>query len=649
MPRSRPGPRARSKAVANSRSSSAAGTSKRWSASLAILVVAAFAIKLIVMLQLQDHPLLQPDAGLDSTTYVQLARRVLNGDLSLGPGLYYVSPLYIYFLSAALAIADSFSWVRTLQIGLGALAVGCVFVTTEAWFSRRAAWIAAALVTLTGVITFYEVLVLQASLDVFLTAAGLMALTFALRRGGQAWPIAAGVLFALEGLNRPNALVAIVALIVAFAIARKPKPAVWLLAGLVAGLAPVVLRNAVVSHQFALASSQGGLNFYIGNHAGATGQYVAVPGVRADIEGQSEDTRRIAEQAVGHPLSDAGVSSYFSGLAWRWIRDEPRAAVRLFVRKLALVFNAQFQWLDFSYPYYAHDVGSWLGALFVGPWLLVPLGLVGLAIPFWSEKPGYAAWAVFVPAYAVGVAVFFVAERYRMPMFVPLAIGAGAAIDSAATALSERRLRSLVAPGVAVILLATAANWPFKLDDGRFAERLRLAKVLMNKGDFHSAVDELTKAHDIDPQQTTAEFVLGIALVSDGRPGEGISHMQHAIAAGVPINGARYTLVRAIQASGDSARAAALLRTYQPEPGDDGESCVQVAILALSVDAVDVADTFARTAIERGNSSARAFGTLAYCEARLGRLNEARSLVERTLQIDPTYDVSATRAIIGGK
>jgi Flp pilus assembly protein TadD len=171
----------------------------------------------------------------------------------------------------------------------------------------------------------------------------------------------------------------------------------------------------------------------------------------------------------------------------------------------------------------------------------------------------------------------------------------------------------------------------------------------MNKGDFHSAVDELTKAHDIDPQQTTAEFVLGIALVSDGRPGEGISHMQHAIAAGVPINGARYTLVRAIQASGDSARAAALLRTYQPEPGDDGESCVQVAILALSVDAVDVADTFARTAIERGNSSARAFGTLAYCEARLGRLNEARSLVERTLQVDPTYDVSATRAIIGGK
>ncbi len=648
MPRSRSGPRARSK-PASSRTSAAA-PSKRWnSAPLALLVIAAFAIKLIVMLQLQDHPLLQPDAGLDTTTYVQLARRVLGGDLSLGPGLYFVSPLYIYFLSAALFVADSFVWVRTLQIVLGALAVGCVFVTTEAWCSRRAAWIASALVALTGVITFYEVLLLQAALDVFLTAAGLMALTFALQRGGRGWPIAAGVLFALEGLNRPNALVAIAAVLVALAIVRRPKPAVWILAGLAAGLAPVVLRNAVVSHQFALVSSQGGLNFYIGNHAGATGQYLAVPGIRADIEGQSEDTRRVAEQAVGHPLSDAGVSSHFSGLAWRWIRDEPRAAARLFVRKLALVFNAQFQWLDFSYPYYAHDVGSWLGALFVGPWLLVPLGLVGLAIPLSSEKPGYAAWAVFLPAYAVSVAVFFVAERYRMPMFVPLAIGAGTAIDSAATALAERRLRAVVAPGVAVIFLATAANWPFKLDDGRFAERLRLAKVLMNKGDFHSAVAELTTAHEIDPQQTTAEFVLGIALVSDGRPGDGISHMQHAIAAGVPINGARYMLVRAIQASGDSARAAALLRTYRPEPVDDGESCLQVAMLALSVDAVDVADTFARTAIERGKVDAHAFGTLAYCEARLGHLDAARSLVERTLQIDPTYDVSATRAIIGGE
>ena len=59
-----------------------------------------FVLKLLVVLQLRDHPLLQPDAGLDTTAYVELAGGCSPGDLALGPGLYYVSPLYIYFLAA---------------------------------------------------------------------------------------------------------------------------------------------------------------------------------------------------------------------------------------------------------------------------------------------------------------------------------------------------------------------------------------------------------------------------------------------------------------------------------------------------------------------------------------------------------------------
>ena len=59
-------------------------------------------LKLLVVFQLKGHPLLQPDVGLDTAAYAELARRVLAGDLALGPGLYFVSPLYIYFLAAGL-------------------------------------------------------------------------------------------------------------------------------------------------------------------------------------------------------------------------------------------------------------------------------------------------------------------------------------------------------------------------------------------------------------------------------------------------------------------------------------------------------------------------------------------------------------------
>src|SRR6185295_7993222 len=86
---------------------------KRQPSRAAVLVFLAgvFLLKATVALQLDKHPLLQPDTGLDTTAYVELARRVLAGDVALGPGLYYVAPLYIYFLAAVYGATKSFAAV----------------------------------------------------------------------------------------------------------------------------------------------------------------------------------------------------------------------------------------------------------------------------------------------------------------------------------------------------------------------------------------------------------------------------------------------------------------------------------------------------------------------------------------------------------
>jgi len=579
---------------------------------LAAFLSAVFLIKLVVMAQLQHHPLLQPDAGLDTETYIKLAHRVLGGDLTLGPGLYYVSPLYVYFLAAAFALDDSLRLVRLAQIVLGTAAVGCVFLTARAWFGERAAWAAGVIAAFTGVFTFYEIVIMQSALDPFLTAAALLCLARALLGGSTRMSVLAGIFFGLQVLNRPNVVVAIAGVVLCVLLVRRARVAALVTAGVVVALVPVVARNALVSHQFALVSSQGGLNFYIGNNPGATGQYQAVPGVRANIEGQSEDTRAVAEKAVGRPLTDAQVSSYFTRLATDWVRANPAAALTLFTRKLALTFNARHQWLDFSYPYYAHDVPSILGGLFVGPWLLVPLGLAGLAfarpIPA-GVRPhptatarDYFAWGSFVPFYAIGVALFFVGERYRLPLFVPLCVTSAGALDQMLEAFrkpasspqpptSARRLT------LAACLASIVAFWPFQLDSGRFAERLRLSKVLMNRGDYGQAAMELEKAYRLEPGDTTVEFNLGMAQVAQGRAQEGLAHLRHAVDAGVPIKGARYALAGALQATGDSAGAASLLRTFSPQPDEDAESCYQVALVAIDARAPDVAERYLKRAI----------------------------------------------------
>ena len=59
-----------------------------WRAVAALATV--FLVKVVVLVQLRNHPLLQADAGLDTTVYLDLARRVIDGNVALGPGLYFV-------------------------------------------------------------------------------------------------------------------------------------------------------------------------------------------------------------------------------------------------------------------------------------------------------------------------------------------------------------------------------------------------------------------------------------------------------------------------------------------------------------------------------------------------------------------------------
>src|SRR5688500_1441439 len=160
------------------------------------------------------------------------------------------------------------------------------------------------------------------------------------------------------------------------------RPAVLLAAGVLMGMAPVAVRNVVVADQWSLVSSHGGLNFYIGNSETATGFYRGVPGITPDIKGQSRDTRLVAEQALGRPLTDAEVSGYFMDLAWTWIRENPGPAARLFLKKLGFVFHAQHVALPYSYPFFVYDADASLRFCAVGTCLLIPLGPVGLIVMF---------------------------------------------------------------------------------------------------------------------------------------------------------------------------------------------------------------------------------------------------------------------------
>ena len=638
-----------------------------------LFLAAVFAAKLVVVLQLRDHPLLQAAAGLDSHTYAQLASRVVAGDLLLGPGRYFASPLYTYFLALLLWAGQTFMLARVVQIGLGTAAVGCIFVAARLWFGPRAAWLAAVVAGLTGLFTFHEILLVQASLDPFLTAAALAALARALVTRQVPWFAAAGLAFGVQALNRPAVLVPALAVVALLAGARRSRPALVMAAGLAAALLPAAVRNYAVAGEWSPLPSNGGLNFYIGNNAAADGTYREVPGMSPGLEGQHADARRVAEAGAGRALDDGGVSAYFAALGWSWIRLHPGDALRLFLRKLHYAFNAAHIPLNYSYPFYAQDESTLLRALFAGPWLIIPLGLAGLTLGLAATAPrrlDYAIWLAFVPVYALSLAAFFVTEPNRLPLLVPLCIGAGHALDRIVFRAYRGRRAHIerAATLAAVISLALLVNRPIGVDDGRAEERTRMAEGLIVRDQLdaaeawvrkaeqihpspglvhfrvgrllvvHSrpgpAVVHLQRAQTLSPDRPEIEYALGQALVAAGRPKEAIPHLEGALRAGVRVDLAGFDLARARAALGDKAGALQVLQSVTPANPGDVKSWDALGQLARQLGSPSLAAVFFGQAVTAAPRAPRPRQDLGLALAAMGRYTEAIAQLERAVALD---------------
>ena len=448
-------------------------------------------------------------------------------------------------------------------------------------------------------------------------------------------------------------------------------------AGLALALAPVTIRNAAVAGDWSPASSHGGLNFYIGNNAEADGTYHPVPGITANIQGQQEDARRVAEAQVGGKLDDGDVSAYFYGLGWTWIRLHPADALDLFARKIRFVFNAGYISLNYSYPFFAYDARTLLVLLFVGPWLLLPLGIVGLVSGIVGAarsgaRTDYLIWLSFVPVYAVAVAIFFVTERYRLPLLVPMCVGGGAMLDGLfrlrAEAASSRGLRTY-AEIAAVLVLAVITNWPMKADDGRSEEQTRMAEAMVTLDRYDEGEAWLKKAEADSPRparaplqdrpaaaraqearggagalragggarpgQPEVEYAIGQSLVDARRFKAAIPHLEKAMKGGVRLNMAGFDLARARAGAGDRAGALQTLQSIRPDNPSDSQSWDVLGQLALQLESPSLAAAFFNEAIAAAPRTSKPYQDMGLALAMMGRYGEAIAQFQQGVALDP--------------
>jgi Tfp pilus assembly protein PilF len=599
-----------------------------------LLIVAAALVKLVVLAQLHAHPLLQSRGDLDTTYYVELAERVAGGDINLGGEPFFVSPLYVYVLALIFAVfGKSFLAAQFIQVIGGVVAVGLIAWSARRWFGAAAGWTAGALAIGTGVFTFNEIAILQSSIDPLLTSLWLAALTTALTAAltsststspmsSLRWWTVTGMLIGLHALNRPNVLVCGAFLVCIVPVIWRSRTGLIRAAACAAGITliigAIVIRNAASFGEPLLITAHGGLNFFIGNNAAADGTYSAVEGITPSIRGQVRDARRVAEAPAGRTLSEGEVSGYFYDRAFDWIASHPMNALALFARKVAYTLNVTDLALNHSYTYFSRDESSLLRVLIIGPWCLVPLGLLGLTMslmPTASAGRGllrssipardFLPWAAMTPALTFGVALFFVSGRYRLPLLAPLAIASapvlvwlwriarervGAAPGAAATGIASGAANTGARQGAiglgvglasAFLIFAVLANWRWGLDDGRAGARTEMAVASIEAGDDARAEQLIALAAEDHPTPGLLHYLTARAWHARGALDRAIAAYQRALAADPNQPEIAFNLGEALIANGAIREAAPHLR-LACNRGIRPDRCPAVLVKALA-------------------------------------------------------------------
>ncbi|HEU4753303.1 MAG TPA: tetratricopeptide repeat protein [Armatimonadota bacterium] len=518
------------------------------------LFIAAMAVRVLYLSQYATTPFFWVPQ-MDALYHDLAAQAVAAGKASHEP--FFRAPLYYYFLGGVYRLFGHSYWAaRLAQALIGSGSCVLLYALGGRMFRPTVALLAAAAMALYGPLVYFDGELHTPVLEVFLDLAFLLALVRA--RESAAWKgwLAAGLLLGLSAITRPNVLVAAPLALAwlwtapAFHTAipgGKLRPAAVAAFLAATALAPglATLRNSLVSGDRIFIASQGGINLYLGNRPEADGFTPSTP-TRYRFDTAYEDSvalygRKAAEEALGRPLKPSEAQRYWIGRVLDWWARHPAAALQLTAKKWVLAWGSREIRNNTSFDFIRAEFAPYLWLAPFGFWFAGGFGLLGMLLA-WRARPESRLLSGFALLYTASFVLFFVADRFRLPVVPVLLLFAAYAVVTLAEQLrapSRRGLASTLALA-AVCLLAVNVEWvrtatpaTYALDHWSAGNRYR------QMGRFPEAEAQYRKALALDANNAEIWTNLGAAQYYSGRPEEAEASFQRSIRLD-PQNGSGY-------------------------------------------------------------------------------------------------------------
>lgn len=491
----------------------------------ALLPAFAFLVRLVYVYQIADIPYFDVPL-VDGANYVRLAETIAGGDLLAGRQVFWQPPLYPYFLALLLKIFGArMAAVYIVQAAIGSLSCLLTYLIGRRVFGERAGLLAGIVVALYGPLVHFDAQPLIPVLHIVLVLAGLLAL---LR---QRW-LGAGLFWGLAAIATPNILFAVPPVAAWIWIERRGAGwgrravcAALFLGGTVLPVAAVAARNLAVAGEPVSISSNGGINFFIGNNPDYDRTIRIRPG------GEFE---RLAQEPENLGITSArGRSRYFAERAWRFLAGYPKQALRLYGRKLLdLVAGREIPRNQDQYVY--RDTSSlfsvllWRFGLSFPFGVVAPLALAGLCLSDRRDpdrRSGTRLLLITAAAYAASILVFFPTDRYRLPLVPILALFAGNGMSAPRAAWRKPLTLAALAAGLVVFNLDAFRPREVFPEEGA----LNRAYALRQKGNVEAAAAEYRHAIDLNPARIDAYNALAAMAAHDGRWEEAERHYRELL------------------------------------------------------------------------------------------------------------------------
>ena len=508
------------------------------------LFLLAFVIRLIYLNQISSSPDFDTPQR-DALWHHNWAKEIAGGNF--GNESFFRAPLYPYFLGTLYAIfPESLYFPRLIQIIMGSLSCVLIFLLAKKLFNRTIGIIASVIACFYAPLIHFDAEFELPVLEVFFDLLVLFLLLRAGTKLKKRWWFLAGILLGLSAIARPNILIFIpfVLLWICIKLWKENKNKIifstlFFLFGTILIISSVTIRNWVVGKDFVLISSQGGINFFIGNNIESDGKTAAAAPGMFPYEGYKDNiwltSIKVAEKNLGRKLKPSEISDFWFKQGFRFIKTYPLKYLQLLGKKFYFFWNSYE--IESNKDLYFFSRWSSLLRLLLWDHLLrfpfgiiCPLALLGMILnaKFWKK---YFLIYAFILSYMFSVILFFVTSRFRLPVVLLLIIFASYSIYWLVEKIRNKQTRTfLVSLSVLIpLFLITNSNLFGVNKPDLSATYNTLGIVYTQKGWHNSAISIYQESIAANPNSPLSHLHLGNVYYKEGYWDKAILEYEQAI------------------------------------------------------------------------------------------------------------------------